>query len=212
MDALLTRPLVETAVAAAPLAGEVDSGDRSVLASTSSGILVGVVDGLGHGEEAATAAKRAESVLLSDPSESVTSLVRRCHLELRATRGAVLSLASIDALEGLMTWLGVGNVAGILVRADHRTRPPVESLVLRAGVLGARLPPLQAAMLSIRPGDLLVFATDGIRADFQTELTAETALPAGAALQPLADRILSRYATGSDDALALVVRYVGSGP
>ena len=117
-----------------------------------------------------------------------------------------------ESLPSLIAPYQILVVRGKQVTADTLNAGAELSLVLRAGVLGARLPHLQAAMLAIRPGDLLVFATDGIRADSQTELTAETALPAGTALQPLADRILRRYATGRDDALALVVRYVGSGP
>jgi phosphoserine phosphatase RsbX len=206
---VLSPPPVEVASAARPRPGERVSGDRPVLQPTPSGILVGVVDGLGHGEEAASAARRAEAVLLSDPTEPVVSLVRRCHRELRATRGAACSLAAIDALAGLLTWVGVGNVAGVLVRADPRTRPAIESLVVRSGVLGLHLPLLQPARVPIHPGDLLVFVTDGITSDYWRELTPGLALASEIALQPLAERIVHRHASGRDDALALVARYVG---
>src|SRR5262249_3288141 len=171
---------VEVASAARPRPGERVSGDRPVLQPTAAGILMGVVDGLGHGEEAASAAKRAEAILRSDPTEPVDSLLRRCHQELRHTRGAACSLAVVDAGAGLLTWVGVGNVAGVLVRADPRTRPAVESLVLRSGALGLTLPALQPARLPIHPGDLLVFVTDGITGDYWRGLPPAGAPPAPA--------------------------------
>jgi serine phosphatase RsbU (regulator of sigma subunit) len=200
----LKRLRIGTGIAAAPRAGEVTSGDLSMVLLTPEGALVGVVDGLGHGEEAAACAKLAVSILESCRSESIMSLVRRCHEELRGTRGVVLSLASIDAVEGVMTWLGVGNVEGVLLRADPRTRPPIEWLLLRGGVVGGELPPLSGAVVSIFPGDTLILATDGIESGFAVGLTPRTAP------QLLANRILRRHAKKTDDALVLVARYLES--
>jgi negative regulator of sigma-B (phosphoserine phosphatase) len=56
-------------------------------------------------------------------------------------------------------------------------------------------------VLAVSPGDLLVLATDGIRPDFTTRVTA------GDDPQALADRILAECSTGTDDALVVVVRY-----
>jgi hypothetical protein len=53
------------------------------------------------------------------------------------------------------------------------------------------------------PGDTLVLVTDGIRDDFAEQLTAN------GAVGPSAERILARYAKGTDDALVLLVRYTG---
>jgi hypothetical protein len=52
-------------------------------------------------------------------------------------------------------------------------------------------------------GDLLIFATDGIRRDFADDL-----MPTGSCRE-IADRILQQYAIGTDDALVLVARYLG---
>jgi serine phosphatase RsbU (regulator of sigma subunit) len=199
----LRPPRIETGLATAMRVGEAESGDLSVVLLTPGGALVGVVDGLGHGEEAAAAAKVAVSVLESHPVEPVVSLVRLCHEELRATRGVVVSLASIDAVEGVMTWVGVGNVEGILLRADLQAQPATESLLLRGGVVGgAELPPLSGAVLRIFPGDTLIFATDGIRSGFAAGLTA------GIAPQLLANRILRHHTRNTDDALVLAARFL----
>ncbi len=50
-----------------------------------------------------------------------------------------------------------GQRAAILHRGGGRAR---ETLLLRGGVVGDRLPPLRAAGLPLAPGDTLVLATD----------------------------------------------------
>jgi hypothetical protein len=132
--------------------------------------------------------------------------VERCHEKLRATRGIVLSLAYIDPEHGMMTWLGVGNVQGVLMRADAKKGNGQEPLLLRAGVVGSQLPSLQAAVLPIVKGDTLFFATDGIRSDFSVTLSARENP------QRAADRILEQYRSGTDDALVLVSRLTGINP
>src|SRR5256886_12682782 len=56
--------------------------------------------------------------------------------------------ASVDVNHGLMTWLGVGNVQGLLVRTDKKGSAQ-ETLLLRGGVVGDHLPQLQATVLQI---------------------------------------------------------------
>jgi Stage II sporulation protein E (SpoIIE) len=113
-------------------------------------------------------------------------------------------LASLDLQHGLMTWLGVGNVPGVLMRATAKKGCVQEMLLLRAGVVGSQLPSLQAAVLPISRGDILFFATDGIRGSFVESLSGRENP------QRAANRILENYRTGNDDALVLVVRPAGS--
>src|ERR1700675_2887735 len=102
------------------LPGQGESGDRHLVCCGGEGILIAAMDGIGHGEEAANAAKAAICILKASPEEPVISLVERCHEGLRSTRGVVLSLASIDPEHGMLTWLGVGNVQGVLMRAGSK--------------------------------------------------------------------------------------------
>jgi phosphoserine phosphatase RsbX len=196
-------PLVEYGVAKFVLPGQVESGDHHLVCGNQTGILVAALDGIGHGEEAANAAEAAVSILKAGAEEPVISLVQRCHEGLRSTRGVVLSLASLDPEHGMMTWLGVGNVQGVLMRAGAQQGSAQEVLLLRAGVVGAQLPALQAAVLPIAKGDTLVFVTDGVRSEFAEGLSA---------LEPpqrTADKILRQHCRGNDDALVLVVRLTG---
>lgn len=194
---------IEWGVAARALPGECESGDNHVVAPFAEGVLIAVMDGLGHGPEAAEAAGIAAATLCLEPHDTVTNLMQRCHAALRKTRGAVLTIASIDAVTNVMTWLAVGNVEALLYRAARSGRPERESILHRGGVVGYQMPVLRAPMLSIARGDTLIFTTDGISSDFSPESPLE------GHPQRIADAILDRYGKQSDDALVLVARYLG---
>jgi negative regulator of sigma-B (phosphoserine phosphatase) len=195
--------LIEWGIAMQAFAGEADSGDGYLVEAHPAGVLVAAVDGLGHGPKAAAVAKIAIAALEGHASESVELLVKRCHRELRRTRGVVMSLAAFSVGDETLTWVGVGNVTGLLLRADRKTERPRETLLSRGGVVGYHLPSLYPAVHPVYPGDTLVFATDGLRSGF----------PEGVALehspQQIADHLLGTYGRGTDDALVLVARYIG---
>lgn len=199
----ISVPMVEYGVANFVLPGQGESGDHHFVSCNQNGILIAAIDGIGHGAEAANAAKTAVSILKSYLDEPVISLVEQCHEQLKHSRGVVLSLASIDAPHGLMTWLGIGNVHGVLMRADTKKGNAQETLLLRGGVVGSQLPSLQATVLPIARGDTVYFATDGVRTDFVQSLTAMENP------QRAADRILRNFRNGNDDALILVTRLTG---
>jgi len=194
----------ECGVATFVLPGQSESGDRHVVSNSKAALLVAVADGLGHGKEAAEAAELAASVLENSPEEPLPSLMGACHEKLQRTRGIALSVASIDTRERLMTWVGVGNVQGVLVRAGETGREYQQHLLLRPGVVGSRLPPLQMSLASVHPGDTLIFATDGVKSGFPIRLRRSESP------QKTADRILQEFGNGRDDALVLVVRFAGA--
>jgi len=196
----MTRPVIEWSAAVRSLREE--SGDQYLVRQHPDGVLVAVADGLGHGPEAATAARAAIAVLDAHPEEPVDRLLRRCHQELRSTRGAVMSVASFSGSEATMTWAGVGSVDGLLLRSGVRVS--IQRLFLRGGVIGHQLPLLDVATVAVSQGDLLIFTTDGIRGEFAEGFQWGYLPP------PTAERILADHAKTTDDALVVVARYVGA--
>src|ERR1044071_1723165 len=95
------------------------------------GALAAVVDGLVFGIQATEAAQTAVAVLDECSDQSVTTLVKRCHQALLRTRGVVMTLASFNTNDGTLTWLCVGNVDGVLLRADPKAKPAAEGALLR---------------------------------------------------------------------------------
>ena len=189
-------------MASRALPGQKESGDQHLVKVCPTEALVAVVDGLGHGKAAAAAAKLAIATLEKGHGESPIALIQRCHEELRSTRGVVMSLAIFHANDNTMTWLGVGNVEGFLLHWNAHVVPGQEALLLRAGVVGDHLPRLSASIIEVGPGDLLIFATDGIRAGFADNANLQESP------RQTAHRILTQHGRETDDALVLVVRYL----
>jgi serine phosphatase RsbU (regulator of sigma subunit) len=165
-------------------------------------VLLAVVDGLGHGEAAAAAAERAAATLAATCGLTLPALILRCHEVLRRTRGVVLGVATVDPAEQSLTWIGIGNVQGAVIRSQS-TAQHLESLLVRGGVVGLLLPTLQPSVKPLALGDLLVLATDGIRPDFAVRPHR------GRSSQRIAEQVLAEYGKKTDDALVLVARYRG---
>jgi negative regulator of sigma-B (phosphoserine phosphatase) len=197
-------PCIEWGIATQPIPGQTVCGDLHLVKPFAYGALVAVVDGLGHGDEAIAVARIAINVLADQADQSIITLVNRCHEALIKTRGVVLTLASFNTLDATMSWLGVGNVSGLLLRADTGAMPPSETALLRGGVVGYQLPPLRASVMTVAPDDLLILATDGI-GNFFDQSALFTGNP-----QQIADRVMSRHFKRNDDALVLVVRFLGT--
>ena len=202
----LASSTIEWGVAARALPGQPSSGDLDLVKSFPNGVLVAALDGVGHGEKAAAAAAVARSILEAHAGEPVIALIGRCHEVLRATRGVAMSVASFNVSQGLITWLGVGNVQGVLLRRGLSGSVKEESLLLRAGVVGVQLPSLRVSVLPVSTGDTLIFATDGVSSDFDRRLARNHAP------QKAAEGILARHGKTTVDALVLVTRYLRDHP
>lgn len=201
-----TTARLRWAAASQPLAGESISGDLHVVRPTPQGAIVGVVDGVGHGEEAAQAARAAVLAVEQFAAEPIPRLLQRCNEALRNTRGAVMGLASFEWPSSLMTWLAVGNVAGVLVRA-RGTPFPRPSVLQYPGIVGQQVPQTTCATrVSLWVGDTIVFATDGIRPGFALSINAEEEP------ERIAEEAMARHLKGNDDALVLAARFLGPEP
>jgi len=200
------RPPVEWGVATRSRRGEVTNGDLAVVTMLPDGVLVAAIDGLGHGKEAARAAGAVGVVLRDTRSHDLVALVERCHTALKGTRGAVISLAFLSSSESTMTWLGVGNVEGRLMSGVPSVTGTKGSLAIASGLPGHELPKVSTATLDIRPGDILLLATDGIASAFAESLDVS------GSPQAITDRILHNHSKTTDDALVVAVRYLGSRP
>jgi len=191
-----TKPL-DWAVATRPYLGETVSGDDCVVIPVRDGVLLAVVDGLGHGQYAAEAAHAALDSVSIFPELPIEDIMAQCHAKIRGTRGVAMTIARISSTRKTVQWCGVGNVECFLLSLTRGTR---ESAPLRGGVVGYQLPTVRSATHPIAMGDTLVFATDGVRADFADQF------PHLETLEQIAGQIIIRHAKSSDDALVLVAR------
>jgi serine/threonine protein phosphatase PrpC len=193
---------LEWSTAAATMPGETESGDRYWAGAVANGMMFAVVDGLGHGRAAAAASDIAIATLERHAGDPLIELLRRCHESLRGTRGVAMSLAVFNTEIAMLTWIGVGNVEGTLLRRDAGL--PYGKLLLRNGVVGIHLPILRAGELVVQSGDILTMATDGVTAEGPLRASMD------GRIESVADGILASACKGTDDALVLVARYRGT--
>jgi len=195
---------LEWSMASATMPGEAESGDRCWAGAVANGMMFAVMDGLGHGGAAAAASDIAIATLERHVGDPLIELLRRCHESLRGTRGVAMSLALFNTENAILTWIGVGNVEGTLLRRGAGL--PSSKLLLRNGVVGIHLPILREGELEVQSGDILTMATDGVAAQSSLRVSMD------GQIESMADGILARACKGTDDALVLVARYRGTRP
>jgi phosphoserine phosphatase RsbX len=184
--------------------GQERSGDAGIVEHVHDGVLMGVIDGLGHGPEAAEAASVALETLHDFAGDDLLDIFERTDKAVSGMRGVVLSVAWFDLATATMSWAGVGNVAGVLISPGSKS----QHLLLHGGVAGVRrLPHLRVASVTLQPGDVVVMATDGVSQRFSVDLAA---VVSDNDPQEAAEVILDSHATGHDDAFVAVARWEGA--
>lgn len=177
--------------------GQSISGDAWLVETLNgSSVLAAVVDGLGGGEEAARAARLAETIFREHAERPLQEIVRISHDALHTTRGAVAGLLRIDPEQNRASYIGVGNI-GIYVYSRKPIKP-----ISKNGILGYRLPTLLELTYTYDPGDLFVLYSDGVSSHFAQDLHLDIRQPP----QKLAEQIVQTYGKQSDDATVVVVQ------
>ena len=138
-------------------AGEEVSGDAWTLVQGRGRQVLLLVDGLGHGQDAAAAARAAVAAAERNAALNAAELLETVHAALRPTRGAAAAVLMLQAESELCTICGVGNIAA-MIRAQGRTR----NMVSHNGTLGHQVRKMQEFSYPFPRGSLLIAHTDGI--------------------------------------------------
>lgn len=194
---------LEIGAVCVPKPGEVASGDAWTVISSPRHHLVCVADGLGHGPDAAAAARAAINALVQDGAEyrGVEALLQSLDLALRPTRGAAVAVAALQPDKELCHFSGVGNISGCVL-----TRGQSRSMVSHAGILGHQVRKIQVFSYPLPEDALCIMHSDGLATrwrldDYPGLERSHPALIAG---------VLYRdYSRRRDDAAVVVVRRGG---
>jgi hypothetical protein len=184
-------------VVCVPLRGETECGDAWHIDHGKQLISVLLVDGLGHGPEAAAVALIATTTFRRLPGSPPDRILQVMSDAMRGSRGAAVSVAVINKAERTLTFSGVGNVDGRVVAADR-----TEHLVPQNGIVGHTMPIVRSTRVAWPEGACLVMHSDGITTRWRLD-----AYPRLARAHPalIAGIIYRDFGRERDDATVLVL-------
>ncbi|HXR94101.1 MAG TPA: anti-sigma regulatory factor [Steroidobacteraceae bacterium] len=140
-----------------PKTGEVACGDAWAVARDGVDWSLLVVDGLGHGTDAARAARTATEVLGKHPAVAPGELLRLMHLAMASTRGGAAAVARFGTLQAQGVFAGVGNIGARTESLASRRQ-----LVSHNGTLGHSLRKVQEFSFDFAPDAALILHSDGL--------------------------------------------------
>jgi phosphoserine phosphatase RsbX len=174
--------------------GENVCGDAFLVMSDRTHKLVGLVDGAGHGPEAAAVAQLFVSHVTGHAAQGLDEILAGAHRALASSRGVAATLLRIDEDGGRVEFAGVGNV-NVVTQVASAFHP-----VPQPGILGRRCRQVRVLEFELTPGDVLVLVSDGVSS--RLNLAAFLHLD----VQAMARAVLETYAAQHDDASCLALQ------
>lgn len=177
-----------------PFKGLSICGDSFVIERSNGTMLTAVIDGLGHGYDSWVAADRAAEVIRANVELPVEGILRKCHQELRATRGAAVGLLKVDEC-GAGEFVGVGNIE---VQSLNGQAPSVFCI---AGIVGHNFRTSKVMPVQMKAGDIYCLLSDGV----SSRGNLKSCLPGDP--ESVARRIVEKWGRAHDDATALILGF-----
>jgi len=189
---------VAVAAVCLPYPGEQVCGDGWACHSGKDATTIMVVDGLGHGPQAALATEAALAAFDCVATASPASIIALANERMTQTRGGAVAVAQIAHGSATVRYGGIGNISGALIHEGAS-----RGLFSHNGTVGAQIRNLRELEYPCLPGTLLVMHSDGVAtrwnlADYPGLVTCHPAVVAA---------VLYRdFRRSRDDATVLVAR------
>jgi len=158
-----------------------------------------LVDGLGHGPDAAKAAEAAVATFLARTHQSPSDVLDQADRALQSMRGAAMGATVIDTRRGEVTFAGIGNTAAIVASREGAS----QHLVSFGGIVGQRNIHHREFTATWSPDSIFIAHSDGI-----TTRWSLAAYPGLATHHPslIAGVLYRDFLRGRDDASVVVIR------
>lgn len=187
--------------ASRPHPGEQECGDQYGHWQCAGKVVLALADGLGHGPEAAHAARLALQTIAQAPHLNCEQQFEACNEALTSTRGVALSIAIVDTIKNRIEVASVGNI---------RTRLLGEVKDFHfggaRGIVGAGYKNLLPETATIRDQELIVLFSDGM----EELANIRQLLPKGGTteeIQHSALELVKTFGRHDDDVSALVYQH-----
>lgn len=196
-EALTPGSPLDAGAATRPKPGFTFNGDAFVIKTWSSQMLVGIIDGLGHGQFAHKASLSASRYVESHYDLPLNDIFQGVDRACRATRGVVMTLALLDWGRSRASMAAVGNV-----EMKH-FGPSDVSLVARRGFLGSGMRPVEVSHYDWTPHDVLILYSDGMHGKWSWK---DNPGLVGMSAQEAAKTLLQAHSRDNDDTTVVVVK------
>ena len=143
-------------VLSVPYPGEQVCGDGWGQRLDGTRLLLMVADGLGHGIQAAEAAREAERIFHKNAASEPVRILQDIHGALRKTRGAAVALCLLDG--EVARFVGIGNISCTVVTPDAIAH----SMVSLSGTVGYEVRKFQEFTRPCLTDSLCVMHSDGL--------------------------------------------------
>jgi anti-sigma regulatory factor (Ser/Thr protein kinase) len=138
---------------------EVACGDGWHLRAQGHSVVVTLIDGLGHGLQAADAAQAGVTAVAESASFDAPGLIGALHAGMSGTRGGAAAVASVDTQAGSIQFAGIGNISATLCEPTTS-----RGMASHPGIVGVQFRKAQPFHFDAPAGTLLVMHSDGLQA------------------------------------------------
>jgi anti-sigma regulatory factor (Ser/Thr protein kinase) len=181
-----------------PKRGETEIGDNWSADLGRDTALIAVIDGLGHGPQAAMASAAGVRSFRERSGPSLEMLLQDMHGALRPTRGAAVGVMLVDLERAVVEFAGVGNIAATIA-TDKAARRAVSL----PGIIGHEMRRVQTFTYPWQQDATLVMYSDGLSGNWNL-----SDYPGLAPRSPLviAAVLYRDFCRGNDDVTVLVLK------
>lgn len=133
-------------------------GDAWEVAVSGQSVSVLMIDGLGHGPEAETAARAGAAAFAREPFADPVMLLEDIHHDMRGTRGGAVAIARFEGRDERVRFVGIGNIGAALVSEGK-----MRGMASHPGIVGLQYRKVLAVDYAQCAGQLLVMYSDGLQ-------------------------------------------------
>ncbi len=180
-----------------PCSGERVNGDATLIEQRENLLMLAVIDGLGHGEQAHRVSTAARDYLKQRWSQDVVGTMQQLHKELQGSLGAVAGILVVDSRNGHARFSGIGNIAYRVLGSRSMRLPSA------AGNLGHQIRSPKEQQHTLTEEDVVVMYSDGVRDRFELEEYPQIRYQAA---ETVARTVVERFGKAHDDASCVALR------